>query len=132
MDKIGLRDFDRFNGNPRDFTLWKARFEGALDELELFDVAVGNDTRPRAAGNERDEWDKKNRKLYQLLMKALDDTTAQRVQADVADRDGVAAWDRTNSIVMGNSTLTLNMVMLELLQLKCADDGDVTYTLHRR
>ena len=67
-----------------------------------------------------------NRKLYQLIMKALDDTTAQRVQADVPDRDGKAAWDRTNSIVMGNSTLTLNMVLLELLQLRCADDGDVT------
>ena len=41
MDKIGLRDFDRYNGNPRDFALWKARFEGALDELDLFEVATG-------------------------------------------------------------------------------------------
>ena len=125
-DKIGLKDFNRYNGNPRDFGLWKARFEGALDELDLFDVATGADTRPGTAGAAQDAWDKKNRRLYQLVLKALDDTTAQRVQADVADRDGVSAWGRTNQIVMGNTTLTLNMVLLELLQLRCADDGDVT------
>ena len=55
-------------------------------------------------------------------MKALHDTTALRVLA----QDGVTAWDRTTEIVIGNSTLTLNMALLELLQLRCADDGDVT------
>ena len=126
MDKIGLRDFDRYNGNPRDFALWKARFEGALDELDLFEVATGIERRPATDATAQGAWDKKNRKLFQLVLKALDDTTAQRVQADVTDRDGVAAWGRTTELVMGNSTLTLNMVLLELLSLKCADDGDVT------
>ena len=121
-EKIGLRDFDRYNGNPRDFALWKARFEGALDELDLLDVATGDEARPASGAAEQAAWDKKSRKLYQLIMKALDDTTALRVQADVPVRDGVAAWDRTTEIVIGNSTLTLNMVLLELLQLRCADD----------
>jgi hypothetical protein len=74
-DKIGLKDYDRYNGNPRDFVLWTARFEGALDDLGLLDLADGKTTRT-GSDEAKATYDKNSRKLYQLLLKALDDTTA--------------------------------------------------------
>ena len=123
-DSYKLHDYDRYSGNARDFRLWTARFEGALDQLDLLEIADGT-TKRTGSDDQKAAYDKKNRKLYQLLLKALDDTTAQRVQADVTPRDGYEAWQRTIELIRGSSTLTLNMVMLELLQLKCDDDGDV-------
>jgi hypothetical protein len=54
-DPIGSKTIDRFSGRPEDFSLWNIRLTSVLDELDLLDIATGDETRPAEPSTETAE-----------------------------------------------------------------------------
>ena len=135
---------ERYSGDREDWTVWHARFRGALDDVDLLEVADGTEVEPSAGGDavvdtvtrktdtKQGHWKRKNRKLFSALQRALDDDQMVTVTSAVADGDGKAAYDELVRLNKATTTASLNAILIQLLLLRADSDADVDRVLAKQ
>ena len=135
---------ERYSGDREDWTVWHARFRGALDDVDLLEVADGTEVEPSAGGDavvdtvtrktdtKQGHWKRKNRKLFSALQRALDDDQMVTVTSAVADGDGKAAYDELVRLNKATTTASLNAILIQLLLLRADDEDGVDRVLAKQ
>ena len=135
---------ERYTGDRDDWPVWHARFRGALDDMDLLDLADGREERPepggtattdpvtRLRGTAEDHWRRRNRKLFSAVQRGLDDELMVTVTGAVDDGDGRAAYGELVRLNKATTTASLNAILLQLLLLRAGDEADVDRVLSRQ
>lgn len=81
-----------FKGDPREWFAWKPRVKATIDRHDgLLDYLLANRTRPEDE-QQLATWKKNSRKVYNILILAVDGEAANTVGQFDEEMDGISAW----------------------------------------
>jgi hypothetical protein len=82
-------------------------------------------SKKRSSDEEQAEaWNKKNRKIFSLIVLAVDAKTLRRIHKECED-DGARAWAKICQYYQGTDKLRVNNLRTKLMLLRCDEEDDI-------
>jgi arabinogalactan endo-1,4-beta-galactosidase len=118
----------KFSGELEDYPTWKREFTNKMGIKDLADFMLDPHPNPpskQATADEKEAHNKKMKKLYNYIMIALDDKTAEAIEASaVRPGDGLGAWKAVLAKFERKDSLRMASLRAELARTTLEEGGD--------
>jgi hypothetical protein len=111
-----------FTGQAEDFPVWKVKFKALMESHGYRAILVGDEKREQA--KDKEEWSRLNRKVFALLVLALDDENVRLISMS-CDDVGQSARKLLWQEYQGKDSLGINNLRTELLMTQCEGAHEV-------
>lgn len=127
MSVTAKLNIEKFSGHAEDFPDWRILFQNYIRIKKLANFLRPNYTRPRDAGQDRDDWDEGNSTLYAYLCMLTDDKTRREISSKFEEsEDGQTAWKMVLERFERDKWNRFDELLRVVENLKMDEDADVS------